>query len=256
MKRPLHVSLLSLLALCPLRLCAHDHIEIGLDPADAARLALSGPGVQVALYVPRGEPFSAYLPQFPGGVYADELTFSAEGNSLDFAEGSLPRAELLAVSGPAGAHFSFWEVGATSPGWTRPTGWVAGEADRPSLPAYEDPTGYGHIHGRAFSVDQPGSYEIVFRAVDAASLRAPSANKTVVFTALLTPQLSIRLESGAAKLAFSSRAGLTYDLQVSTTLADDDWTTIDWHDGTGAAIEFSDLLDGRPRVFYRLVEYR
>ena len=255
MKPFLRLALLLLLAPGPAPLRAHDHIEIGLDPADGTRLALSGPAVQIALYVPRGEPFSGYLPQFPGGAYADELTFSAEGNSLDFAEGSLPRAELVSVSGPAGAHFSFWEVGATTPTWTRPAGWVAGESDRPSLPAYEDSTGYGHIHGRAFTVDLPGAYEIVFRAVDAASLRVPSAGKTIAFTALPTPQLSLRLENGAAKLAFDSRSGLTYDLQVSTTLADD-WTTIDWTDGTGAAIEFSDPLNGRPRVFYRLVEYR
>jgi hypothetical protein len=256
MKPLLRLAFVSLLALGLLPLRAHDHIEIGLDPNDGGRLGLSGPGVQLALYVPKGEPFSGYLPQFPGGVYADELTFSAEGNTLDFAEGSLPRAELVSVTGPAGAHFSFWEAGAIVPTWTRPTGWVAGEADRPSLPAYEDATGQGHIHGRAFSVDQPGTYEIVFRAVDAASLRGPSVNKTVVFNALLTPSLSIRLEGAAARLSFASRAGLTYDLQVSTTLADDGWSTIDWTDGTGSSIEFSDLLNGRPRVFYRLVEYR
>ena len=248
------VALLALALLPPLR--AHDHIEIGLDPADDTRLALSGPGVQLALFVPKGEPFSAYLPQFPGGVYADELTFSAEGNTLDFPEGSLPRAELVSVNGPAGAHFSFWEAGATSPTWTRPAGWTASGADRPSLAAYEDATGHGHIHGRAFSVDLPGSYEIVFRAVDAASLRAPGANKTIVFNALPAPQLSIHLEAGAAKLAFTSRAGLSYDLQLSTTLADEDWTTIDWTDGSGALLECSDPLHGRPRVFYRLVEYR
>lgn len=237
-------------------LAAHDHIEVGIDPLDANRLGLSGPGYQTALYVPKGEPFSAYLPQFPGGCYPDELTFASEGDVLDFASGSLPKIELVSVTGTAGAHFSFWEVGATTPTWTRPVGWTASGTDRPSLLAYQDGTGYGHIHGRAFSVDTPGMYQVVFRAVDNASVRTPSQNKTVTFNALVTPQLSIRIQGGNAKLAFTSRINLTYDLQVSTDLIT--WTNIwaqSFIDGTGSVIELSDSLANRPRVFYRLVEY-
>ena len=99
---------------------AHDHIEVGLDPLDAGRLALAGVTYQVALHVPRGEPFSGYLPQFPGDAYADELTFSAEGDVLEFAAGALPRIQVLAVAGPPGGEFAFWEVGATQATWTRP----------------------------------------------------------------------------------------------------------------------------------------
>ncbi|MEY4489123.1 MAG: hypothetical protein RIQ79_1631 [Verrucomicrobiota bacterium] len=239
-----------------LRLAAHDHIEVGVDPADAARLGLSGPAYQLALYVPRGEPFSAYLPQFPGGAYPAELTFAADGDVLDFATGALPKMELVSVSGPEGACFSFWEIAATAPTWTRLTGWTSSATDRPSIIVYEDLTGYGHIHGRVFSVDQPGTYQVVFRAVDAVGVYSNSLPKTVTFTALATPQLSIRIESGDAKLSFTSRAGLTYDLQVSTDLQT--WANIDTHrfiDGTGASMELSDPLADRPRVFYRLVEY-
>ncbi len=50
-----------------LALRAHDHIEAGVDPLDETRLGLSGPGFQLSLHVPPGEPLSAYLPQFPGG---------------------------------------------------------------------------------------------------------------------------------------------------------------------------------------------
>jgi hypothetical protein len=224
---------------------AHDHVEVGLDPAVPARLALAGPAAQLALHVPRGEPFSAYLPLFPGGAYATELTFSAEGNTLELAPDALPRVELVSVTGPAGASLSFWEPGATTPTWSRPTGWTAAEGERPSLAVYEDATGYGHIHGRAFSVDAAGVYQVVFRALDETARHAPSLEKTVVFTALDAPQL-----------CFTSRANLSYDLQVSTTLADDDWSTIDFVSGTGGPLEFTDPLAARPRVFYRLVEYR
>jgi hypothetical protein len=240
----------------PLALRAHDHIEVGEDPSDATRLGLGGPAFQLLFHVPKGEPFSGFLPQFPGGYYATELTFSTAENELDFAAGALPRIELVSVSGPAGASLGFWEVGSATPTFSRPTTWASAEGDRPSFAVYEDASGYGHIHGRAFTVDQPGDYQIVFRAIDAASAFAPSLPKTVTFRAQPAPQLAIRIEAGAAKLTFTSRLNLSYDLQVSTTLADTDWTTIDFANGTGATLQFTDPLAGRPRVFYRLVEYR
>jgi hypothetical protein len=230
---------------------AHSHIDVGPDPADSTRLAFTGTSTETAIYVPRGEPFSSYTPFFPGGYYATELTFSAE----DPAD-SLARVELVSVTGPADATLAFWEVHALSPTWSRPAGWTAGVGDRPSLITYEDGSGYGHIHGRAFTVTHPGIYTVVFRAVDDSGLRTPSAIKTITLTALATPQLAIRIENGDAKLSFTSRAGLTYDLQVSTDLQT--WTNVEAHrfiDGTGATLDLSDPLADRPRVFYRLVEY-
>lgn len=253
---PFRALLAGLVLICPLALRAHDHIEAGVDPQDESRLGLAGPGFQLSLYVPRGEPLSTYLPQFPGGFYATELSFSAEGNVLEFASGARPRIELVSVSGPSGARFGFWETGATTPTFTRPVGWTASESDRPTFPVYENASGYGHIHGRAFTADHPGDYHIVFRVVDESATYAPSLPKTILFRAQSAPQLAIRVESGDAKLTFTSRLNLAYDLQVSTTLADDDWQTIAFADGTGASVELTDPLAGRPRVFYRLVEYR
>lgn len=251
-----HVCVCILGLLGPLVLRAHDHIEAGADPLDETRLALAGPAFQLALHVPPGEPLSNYLPLYPGGYYTTELSFSAEGNVLEFPNGARTRVELVSVTGPAGASFGYWEVGAIAPTFARPTGWLAIEGDRPSFAVYENASGQGHIHGRAFTADQPGDYQIVFRAVDETAAFAPSLPKTVTFRAQSAPQLAIRVESGDARLTFTSRLNLSYDLQVSTTLAPDDWETIDYADGTGAAVEFTDALAGRPRVFYRLVEYR
>ncbi|MCU0793261.1 MAG: hypothetical protein MUE42_10545 [Opitutaceae bacterium] len=251
-----YALLACLCVLGPFTLRAHDHIEAGVDPEDESRLGLAGPGFQLSLYVPRGEPLSTYLPQFPGGFYATELSFSAEGNVIEFPPGARTRIELVSVTGPQGASFGFWETGATTPTFTRPVGWTASEGDRPSFPVYENASGYGHIHGRAFTADHPGDYQIVFRAVDESATYAPSQPKTVLFRALSAPQLAIRIESGDARLTFSSRPNLSYDLQASTTLTDDGWQTIAFADGTGAVIELADPLAGRPQVFYRLVEYR
>jgi hypothetical protein len=77
---------------------AHDHVDVGLNPGNPPRLFLLGPGYQEALYVPRGEPFSFYLPTFPGGWFASELTFTTEIDAD-------PWIEIISVSGPAGGSF-------------------------------------------------------------------------------------------------------------------------------------------------------
>jgi hypothetical protein len=237
---------------------AHDHVEVGENPANPSQLFLDGPAYQLALHVPRGEPFSGYLPDFPGGCFATELTFTTEVNALDFAADSLARVELVAVSGPAGAAFSFWEVGAAAATWTRPTGWTAGGADRPSLQVYEDLTGYGHVHGRAFSMDRAGTYLISFRAVDDASPpRAASPIKTITFVAQEPPALSLAMIPAAARVSFSSRLNLSYDLQVCEDLNRGEWTTIaSWLDGATSPRTLADPVGARTKAFYRLVEYR
>lgn len=238
---------------------AHDHVEVGKNPADEDQLFLAGPGYQLALHVPRGEPFSGYLPDFPGGCFATELTFTTELNVLEFADGSLARVEIMAVSGPAGGSFSFWEVGAVEPSWTRPSGWASSEPDRPSFAVYEDETtGYGHVHGRAFSMDRPGTYQVSFRAVDeSAPPRAASPVKTITFVAQEPPALSLAMIPGAANVSFQSRLNLSYDLQVCENLGQGGWTTIaSWLDGAAIPRTMADPVGLRRRAFYRLVEYR
>jgi hypothetical protein len=239
----------------------HDHVEVGENPANPSQLLLGGPAYQLALHVPRGEPFSGYLPDFPGGCFATELTFTtevnAEVNALNFAEGSLARVELVAVSGPAGGAFSFWESGAATATWTRPTGWSSNGADQPSLVVYEDQTGYGHVHGRAFSMDRPGTYQVSFRAIDEAGQRAPSAIKTITFQAQEPPALSLAMLTGAAQISFRSRLNFSYDLQVCEDLGGGGWTTMaSWLDGAAIPRTMADPVGLRRKAFYRLVEYR
>jgi hypothetical protein len=248
--RLIQTSLRALLFPAASLLQAHSHIDVQPDPAQPVRLALVGAASETMLYVPPGEPFSTYAPGFPGGYYACELTFSHED-----PDGSDPRVQLLSVSGPSGASFAFWEAGATTPTWSRPAGWTATPGDQPSIHT-DDMGGYGHIHGRVFTATHPGAYIVVFRVVDTLGGFEPSPPKSVTLTALATPQLTLRVEAGAALLSFASRANLTYDLQVSTDLQT--WRPVQGHDfigGTGSLIELTDPLAGRPRVFYRLVEY-
>jgi hypothetical protein len=233
---------------------AHDHIEVGRVSASSSQLALSGPSHQLALYVPLREFFSGYLPDFPGGWHACELTFTTETSALSAAPGADPRIEIVAVTGPAGGSFAFWEVGATAPTWWRAAGWAgAGEVFPVIL---DDDT---HAHGRAFTMDKPGTYTVTFRAVDAAGLFAASADKTITFSALQPPQLSIAAAGGDVSLSFTSRSNLVYDLQVCTDLASGEWSNVAPHvfmDGDGDVIGMTDPVARRPKAFYRLVEYR
>ncbi len=252
-----HLPLLTALFLFPQFLSAHDHVEIGLDPSNPSKLKIvATPPAQLATYFPTGEAPSYDTPGFPGKAYATVLTFSAFDNAPPPPNGALVRIDLVAVSGPAGGAFSFWEIGASTPTWQRSSGWNAAPSDQPFLFASEDSTGYGHIHGRAFSFNRAGTYDITFRAVDTTGAYQSSDPIIVRFTAIDPPQLSISSQAGSIHLTFASRADLVYDVQSSTTLQPNSWTTIDTLDGTGGLLDFSEPLNNRPRVFYRLVEYQ
>jgi hypothetical protein len=241
---------------CLLR--AHDHIEVGLVPGEESFLALAGPGYQLALYVPSGEPFSGYLPQFPGGWHACELTFTTEiyADELEPAEGADPRIEIVSVTGPVGGSFAFWEIAAVEPTILLPVGWEHNEANEASFPVVVG--GESHAHGRCFTMDKPGIYKVTFRAVDSTDQFKQSANKTITFNALPAPKLSISPAGGSVALSFTSRANLNYDLQVCTDLASGIWVNVEAHvsiNGNDGWIEMADPVAARPKAFYRLVEY-
>ena len=223
---------------------AHEHVDVSNV---GGRLRLSGPVLQTSLYVPRGEPFSVYAEGFPGGWHASELTFTTEMVDEN------PTVELVSVQGPAGGNFAFWEVGAIEPNWSRATGWNSGNGNAPGFRVAVD--GDGHVHGRLFTMDKPGNYTVSFRAVDSNGNFSASTNLTIDFRAQQPPQLSIGISGGNVALSFTSRGGLNYDLQRCEDLAGGDWTTIQTIHGNGMLHTPTDPVSGRPRSFYRLVEY-
>ena len=234
---------------------AHDHVEVGKSSQNPSQLGLDGPGYQLALLVPRHEPFSGYAPNFPGGYFACELTFTTEVGALDPAYGSDPVIELVSVTGPTGAFFSFWESGSKVPTWSRSSGWNQTETDRPAFPVILG--GETHAHGRIFTTDQPGDYQIVFRAQDKNNLFLPSKDFTLAFYAQLPPPLSIQLQNGQALISFMSREYLVYDLQICTDLIANKWINVEGNigiDGNGLKTECPLPLN-YPRAFFRIVEY-
>jgi hypothetical protein len=237
---------------------AHDHVEVGKATQTSTQLAMFGPDVQVAVYVPRGEPFSGYMPVFPGGHHTAELSFTAEVNALWPATNANPRIEIVSVTGPADGSFSFWEANATQPTWSRPVGWSSSQGNVPSFMVVVN--GNNHIHGRCFTMDKPGTYTVVFRATDTANKFSTSTTKTITFRAQQPPQLAIVASGSNVQLSFTSRAGFAYDLQVCTNLALGVWTNFPSHEfmpgnGSRANLTLTNGLRASPYSFYRLVEY-
>lgn len=234
---------------------AHDHVEVGVDSTNQTQLGLYGPSVQLALYVPSGEFFSGYSPNFPGGYFADELTFTTETQVLDAASGSDPLMELVSVTGPTRGTFAFWERDAARPTWSRPVGWHQSSGDRPSFPV--NLGGDGHIHGRVFTVDRPGEYQVTFRTADRNAQFQNSSDFIITFRALVPPPLSIRLSNSHATISFTSRPGLSYDLQTRTNLFSGTWDLVSTVaiDGDGTVIETVHPLS-HPRAFFRLIEFK
>lgn len=231
---------------------AHDHIEVGEDPDVPTRLGLDGPVFQLALYVPPGEPFSGYLPGFPGDWQACELTFTAEVNALNPAEGANPRIEVLSIHGPPGGAFGFFEVGGGSPAWLKPSGWTNGPGDTATIEVILG--GESHVHGRAFVMSLPGDYTVVFRAIDTEGGYAPSVAKSITFSALAPPPMAVAIQGGQASVSFTSRMNLDYDLQSSTNLTAG-WVTEETIFGDGAPKSRSMPVGAGSVRYFRLVEY-
>lgn len=237
-------------------LWAHDHIEVGKDRDEEGKIELFGPLSQVALWVPRGALFSNYAQLFPGGFFANELTFTTDNLVLDSLPSfSDPRIEFLSVTGPAGGEIGFWEPDATSPTLSLSTGWTFSGGTAPGFAV--ELGGDGHVHGRLFTFSLPGTYTITMRAVsDANPSLTPSDAITPTFQALEPPRLEIVTDGVNVTLSFLSRDLYSYELQRSTTLQPNDWQYVATLEGNGSLLSHSEPLGSRKRVFYRLVEYR
>ncbi|HMP89072.1 MAG TPA: hypothetical protein PJ991_02665 [Kiritimatiellia bacterium] len=232
---------------------AHDHIEVGEDMYDPTRLGMDGPGYQLALYVPPGEPFSGYIPNFPGGWFANELTFTTEASSLAPAIGAEPHLAFISISGPSGGAFYFWEVGAIEPTWGRAAGWTNSPDDSPSIPVVYG--GDHHVHGRAFTMNKPGEYSVSFRAVDASGHYSSSTVKTMTFVAQPPPPMTMKITNGMITLSFTSRINLDYDVQSCANLMGGGWQSEAVIFGDGAGKNHSQSISGNSLMFFRLIEY-
>ena len=172
----------------------------------------------------------------PGGGSPTYTSLSSSGKALDGAAfvagkvfapiaGSLIRVQLVEVTGPAGATFSFWDGGSSSPtfSYTVGVGLVAGtgifdltdvnipigDGVNTSGPTTPNSTGgsppqdaFGHIHGRSFTVDTEGTYTVKWMLIDQFQQQANSATQySVIYNAIPEPG-TVAVLAGASGLAF------------------------------------------------------
>jgi hypothetical protein len=176
------------------------------------------------------------------GYYLGNITFTGlavdplHGGPEDFAAapGSQIHAQLVAVDGPAGGVFSFWETGATSPtislasGETGTNTWRVSEND--GSPG-SDP--YGHIHGRRFTATVPGIYTVSFRAFDFSTngsgggpIHTPSSVVPIYFQAGVNIK-SIAPDGDRTHIAFSAPVGKTWVIEAADSTATNAvWNTV------------------------------
>ncbi len=275
---------------------AHDHFAAGIEdtnsngiPDAGEPLRMYGPDLSIRVFhlLPRPAGLQRYGGHYglsdnvrtlePNDVFS--LTALSDGREesgeVNFAHsGAYIWTEIIAVAGPPGGRFGFWERGtpidqeqpSVSLEANQPTGnpsmVVSGGIDA----ADQDP--YGHIHGRAWTADRPGDYHVTFRFVDRSTTgpgggpwHPPSAPFVFHFRAGPDFQPVVERAPEGSKLTWPSRmgiwepyqTGITFTILRSSTTADDDWTSIGTVTGTTEeTATFTDPSPPSGRAFYRL----
>lgn len=150
------------------------------------------------------------------------------------ALGAQLHVQLVAVEGPAGGMFAFWESGATRPTFNLPVGstgtntWQVSQND--GAPG-SDP--YGHVHGRRFTATQPGIYTVSFRAWDFSTngtgggpIHSPSELIRIYFQAGVNLK-SVTPETNQFRITFSAPAGKTWVLEgAASPTTNEVWSAI------------------------------
>ena len=182
--------------------------------ANAAELAANSGYVKELTFTTSGR----YAGLYNGNITLTALSATEAGGP---ALGSFIQAEIVSVTGPAGAFFGFWEGldygGGTTPTFNIATGseglslrYVLSDASAGAGQAGQDPA--GHLHGRRFTASELGMYTVGFRAVDTSvngagggSIHAPSDIVYVNFQAVPEPSVLALAGAGLAGLWFLRR---------------------------------------------------
>ena len=219
----------ALLLPASLRAQSHGHLNAGV--ADANNNGIPDAGEKLAFVnadeYDAASGFILELTQKLSGRYAGtfsgNLTFTALGidplvggpEPGHAAAGTHIVVQLVGVTGPAGGTFSFWDAAGSSPFASLAVGGTTSEAlrwnlsENDGLPG-EDP--YGHVHGRQFSVDQPGTYTVTFQLFDTSTngagggaIHAPGDLFQMTFVAVPEPGTITLLLLAAAGFGVAGR---------------------------------------------------
>lgn len=281
----------------PKQLTAHEHFAAGIidhnqngnaDQGEPLQFVGKNGTNQVFRMLPRpvGQRCGGYytLDDFPRTLFpSDYFTFTALSDGqveaptpLHAKTGSYIWMEITSVKGPAGATFGFWDenhaLTHVTPTQSFPVNEPTNGYKFVISEGYDDPTEdpQGHIHGRCWTADLPGTYQIGFTLYDLSSsgtdsgpIHPPSQMYVYTFVAGpdFTPKISL-LPSSGVKLTWPStmgtfdaigQTGISFQVLRSTTIQPNDWQIIGSVVGTTA--DFASFIDPSPppiQAFYRL----
>jgi hypothetical protein len=139
-----------------------------------------------------------------------QVTFTIGGGSVGNDTVNLTNRTLIIGSGstplPANPNTGVpYTFGAYAPATNGlPSGFTWNDADGAGpLTAVTDP--YGHIHGRSWTANQPGTYTVDYILKDASGQHADSAPFTVTYGAVPEPGTAALLAGGLAALGLVRR---------------------------------------------------
>jgi len=232
--------MLTVTAIC-LRVHAHDHMPAAATSSDPGATLEYDPAATdfttnsgFVFSMTAGTTNDPYL----GYYYTSDQVFIALAATANnggpeighAAPGTFVQVKLLSVEGPAGANFGFWEtaqdgVDATNLTWSVPVPYHNGTnlifvSQSDSSPG-SDP--YGHLHGRIYSVDQPGFYTATWQFVDTSTngpgggpVDLPSAPFSTYYQADLTIA-GIHPSTNSVNVIFAAPSNQPDDLSTPPT---------------------------------------
>jgi hypothetical protein len=294
-------TLLTLLILAVLPAVAHDHYAAGIvdtngngQPNAGEPLQFIGPNGSGKIFHLLARPTGQRPTQRCGGYYMlderprtlfpnDSFSFITvsdgqyDANTTGHAHtGAWIWMEIVSVSGPSGGNFGFWEEDWSASNDTpsrsfpanQPTGNYRFILSEGFDDVGEDP--FGHIHGRSWTADKPGTYIVGFRLVDLSTngpgggpWHTPSQIYYFNFQAGPSFQHTMQRSGNSAILTWPSQlgyyaadtaqTGIVFTVQRTTSLSPATWTNIGTVTGTTAnTATFTDPSPPTGNAFYRL----
>ncbi len=199
--------------------------------------------------------YVAYMPKITNsllptiGYYQGGPTFTSAANDgsaeSPAAAGARIGLKIVAVDGPPGGRWSFWETSGDEEYGTAITfSYASGTTNGTNVIILSENNGqpgadpYGHIHGRAFTADVPGLYTVWTQLVDLSRngpvggpLHAPSQLYRFYFQAGTTIS-RVAQTNGSTVVTFGTQLSnaarrYSYFLEAQSALdADSPWTTV------------------------------